>query len=56
MTGTSWGPTCAPAWAGFAVAAFFTPVFPKYSARVLLWSITACAAISIVVGVHIVRA
>ncbi|MER6531545.1 MFS transporter [Streptomyces sp. NPDC001508] len=53
--GTSQGLTYALARAAFAVAAFFTPALLEYSAGLLLWSITACAAISMVVGVYIVR-
>ncbi len=53
--GTSQGLTYALARAAFAVAAFFTPALLEYSVGLLLWSITVCAAISMLVGIYIVR-
>ncbi|MGW3957403.1 MFS transporter [Streptomyces sp. NPDC004752] len=53
--GTSQGLTYALARAVFAITAFFTPALLEYSAGLLLWSITACMAISLLVGVYIVR-
>jgi inositol transporter-like SP family MFS transporter len=53
--GTSQGVTYALSRATFAVAAFFTPALLEFSPTLLLWSITACMAFAMAVGVFIIR-
>ncbi|WP_326691764.1 MULTISPECIES: MFS transporter [unclassified Streptomyces] len=53
--GTSQGLTYALSRATFALAAFFTPALLEFSPSLLLWSITACMAVAMAVGIFIIR-
>ncbi|NEA98673.1 MFS transporter [Streptomyces sp. SID13726] len=53
--GTTQGITYAFSRAVFAAAAFVTPALLDHSPAVLLWTITACMAVSGVAGLYVVR-
>jgi inositol transporter-like SP family MFS transporter len=53
--GTSQGLTYALSRATFALVAFFTPALLEFSPSLLLWSITGCMAVSMAVGIFIIR-